>query len=139
MIPSTVSWKYYRTDIYNAQVHGIACRIDIAVEDIYLKKVLPEDIDDYVMFVFMISKHNDKNYIITALKTAQNTGEEEKIDKGSYFACYLIPCYLEIMSSNLIITDLFKNDLEYTFDIENVFNKNHLNTFILPGNSITFN
>lgn len=138
MIPSCVSWKYHRTDIINPEIHGIACKIEVAIEDIYLSKVLPEDIGDFTLFVFIIHKHENKQYIITALKTEDNTGEEEKITKGSYFACYLIPIRVYITSFDLQITDMFHNETIYKFDIKDIFNENYLNTITLPGNTFTF-
>lgn len=138
MIPSYVSWKYTRTDTVNCETHGIACKLEIAIEDIYLRKILPNDIDDFVLFVFIITKQDDKNVIITALKTNNNTGDEERILKGSYFACYLLPVNIIICSFDLVIYDMFKEDLFYKIDIKNIFNKNYLNTITFPGNTFTF-
>ena len=138
MIPSCVSWKYNRTDIINPEVHGLACKVEMAVEDIYLTKVLPEDIDNFVLFVFIIGKQNDKNFIISALKTKENLGEEERILKGTYFACYLIPVKLCITSYDLQISDLFNPEFIYQFDIKNIFNENYINTITLPEKTFTF-
>lgn len=139
MIPSFVSWKYQRLDIENPHVHGIANTVTNVLDDISIKQLLPEDIEDFTMFLTIITRNEtNHNFIVTILKTKENTGDDEFIYKGSYFSYYLIPSKIDLYSSELRITDMFNPDLFIQFDIPNIFNKEKLNIITLPPNTFIF-
>lgn len=138
MIPNCISWKYQRMDITNPHQHGIANSVECALNDIPLVSLLPSDKKDFTMFLCTILNQNNRNLVLTALKTPENISEDEWISKGSFYTYYIIPSNVEISSSNLSIHDMFHPELYIEINIDNIFNKNKINIITFPENTFLF-
>ena len=139
MIPNCISWNYQRLDIKNPHSHGIANSVESALQDIPLKSLIPEEANEFTMFVCTIISLGNMNHILTVLKTHENTTNEDIIAKGSYYSFYLIPSKLSVISSKLRIQDMFKNELYIEIDVENIFSDTKINIITLPDKTFVFN
>lgn len=141
MIPGLISWQYKRINNKESATYSVCCKVCIADNDVILKDFIEKDLNDYMMFVCCIGKHEEleNDVISTILITEENIDDNQYVPKGCYYCTYLCPSYYPINSSGLKIQDILNDNKQICLEYPYVFNKEFCCRSLLPTNTFIFN